>query len=183
MSQLKCSLIKQKVFKSTHKLPGGESNPGLLSDTQRYLPLYYRGLLLSEICCSSFPEAIELFINKTKTFQNTHNLPGGESNPGLLSDSQSYLPLYYRGLVVSEMCCSSFPEPIDMFINKTKGFQNNTSSPRRGIELRSPEWQSEILTTILPRIDAYWDLLQFISWANISWEMFINKTKGFQKHT
>ena len=38
MSQLKCSLIKQKVFKSTHKLPGEKSNPGLLSDSQRYLP-------------------------------------------------------------------------------------------------------------------------------------------------
>ena len=126
MSQLKCSLICQKVFKSKHNLHGEESNLGLLSNSQKYLPPYYQGLLFTEICCSSFPEPTKIFINKTKGFKSTHYLPGGESNPGLLSDSQRYLPLYYRGLVFIEMCCSSFPEPTEMFINKTKGFQKHT---------------------------------------------------------
>ena len=145
LSQLNCSLTKQRAFKNTYNLPGGESNPGLLSDSQRYLPLYYRGLLVNEICCSWSPEPTEMFINKIKSFstadilshagnriplcwltvrdtnhyttedcclatfiavhflsqlncsllkqkafKNTHNLPGGESNPGLLSDSQRY---------------------------------------------------------------------------------------------
>ena len=179
MSQLKCSLIKQKVFKSTHNLPGGESNPGLLSDSQRYLPLYYRGLLFTEICCSSFPEPTKCTLIKQKVFKSTHNLPGGESNPGLLSDSQRYLPLYYRGLLFTDIFCSSFPEPTEMFINKTKGFQKHTKAPRRKIEPRSPEWQSEILTAILPRISVTQYLLQFTEPT----EMFINKTKSFQKHT
>ena len=79
MSQLKCSLIKQKVFKSTHKLPGEKSNPGLLSDSQRYLPLYYRGLLFTEICCSSFHEPTKMYINKTKGFQK-HTLSPRRGN-------------------------------------------------------------------------------------------------------
>ena len=182
LSQLNCTLIKQNVFKSTHNLPGGESNPGLLSDSQRYLPLYYRGLLFTDIFCSSFPEPTEQFINKTKGFQkhtkvprrkiesrspewqletltailpedfcllqylvaihfmsqlkcslikqkvfkSTHKLPGEKSNLGLLSDSQRYLPPYYQGLLFTEICCSSFPEPTKMYINKTKSFQKHT---------------------------------------------------------
>ena len=281
LGQLNCSFINQKAFKNTHNRPGGESNAGRLSDSQRYLPLYYRGLLLTDICCSWSPEPTEMCINKIKSlstadilsphavnrtavswltfadtnhkttencclatfiaihfmsqlnyslikqkvFKSTHNLPGGESNPGLLRDSQRYLPLYYRGLLFSKIYCSSFPEPTEMFINKIKslstadilsragnrtpvfwltvrdtnhytteeccsaafiavhflsqlkcsfnkikGFQKLASSPRRGIEHRCPEWQSQILTTILRRIVVDCDLLQFISWSN--WNVY-----------
>ena len=166
MSQLKCSLIKQKVFKSTQKLPGEIRIPVSWvtgRDTYHYT---------TEDCCLvrfvavHFLSQLSCTLIKQKVFKSTHNLPGGESNPGLLRDSQRYLPLYYRGLLFTDIFCSSFPEPTEQFINKTKGFQKHTKVPRRKIESRSPEWQLETLTAILLRISVTQYLLQFISWAN-----------------
>ena len=207
LSQLNCSLIKPKSFKNTRNLPGGESNPGLLSDSQRYLPLYYRGLLLNEICCSWSPEPTEMFINnikslstadilshavnrtavswltfgdtnhyttedcclatfiavhflsqlkcsliKQKAFKNTRNLPGWESNRSLLSDSQRYLPPYYRRLLLTEICCSWSPEPTEMFINKIKSLSTADILSHAVNRTRCPDWHSEMLTTMLQRI-------------------------------
>ena len=68
-----------------------------------------------------------MFINKTKGFQkHTQKLPGEKSNPGLLSDSQKYLPLFYWGFLLRNIYCNSFHEPTEMFINKTKSFQKHT---------------------------------------------------------
>ncbi len=77
-----------------------------------------------------------------------HVFPVGNLTPGLLSDSQRYLPLYFRGWMFKVinlsfvLVCSIWNDMLD----NTK----RDMAPRRGIEPRSPEWQSEILTTILP---------------------------------
>ena len=112
LNQLKCSLIKLKVLKSTHHLPGGESNPGLLSEVSDTYHYTTEDCCLLRFVAVHFLSQLKCSLIKQKVFKSTHNLPGGESNPGLLSDSQRYLPLYS------------------------------------------------------PRIGVYWDLLQFISWAN-----------------
>ena len=54
-----------------------------------------------------------------------------------------------------------------MFINKITAFQKQTYYPVRGIEPEDPDWQSEILTTILQKISVEQYLLQFISWGNL----------------
>ena len=126
MGQLKCSLIKLKVLRSTHHLPGGESNPGLLSEVRNTYHYTTEDCCLLRFVAVHFLSQLKCSLIKQIVFKSTHNLPGGESNPGLLSDSQRYLPLYYRGFLFTEICCSSFPEPTKMFINKTKGFQKHT---------------------------------------------------------
>ena len=131
MSQLKCSLIKQKVFKSTHKLPGEKSNPGLLSESQKYLPLFYRGFLFTAIFIAiHFMSQLKCSLIKKKVFKRTHNLPGGESNPGLLSDSQRYLPLYYRGLLfTAEFVAVDFLSQLKCSLIKQKVFKSRQKLP------------------------------------------------------
>ena len=108
LSQLKCTLIQQKVFKSTHKIPRREIEPRspewhseILTAILPSISVYWQYVIaihfLSQLKCT---------LIKQKVFKSTHNLPGGDSNPGLLSDSQRYLPLYYRGLLFTDMCYS-----------------------------------------------------------------------------
>ena len=88
MSQLKCSLIKQKVFKSTHNLPGGQSNPGLLSDSQDTYHYTTEDWCLMRFVAVHFLSQLKCSLIKQKVFKSTHKFPGGKSKPGLLSDSQ-----------------------------------------------------------------------------------------------
>ena len=75
-------------------------------------------------------------------------LPGGELNPGVPRDRRGYSPLYYRGTT----CLDFFVDRLspNVVLNKSWSKKDH-SSPRRGIEFRSPAWQAGMLTTIIPR--------------------------------
>lgn len=51
MNRKTLSIVNSKVTKKDILLPGGESNPGLPRDRRGYLPLYYRGVMFTELKC------------------------------------------------------------------------------------------------------------------------------------
>ena len=115
-------------------------------------PLYHRANYVSSISfayrfSAKFPKVFsnELLNQKKSVFLSSP----GNSNRSLACCAWILITILPRNYMFGVLCGPSFTKCV--FSNKILKLKRVYSSPRRGIEFRSPAWQVRILITILPR--------------------------------
>ena len=138
-----------------------------------------------ELCTVSWLVILSRFLSKYKVYDPKII----ESSPRRGIEPRS--PAWQAGILTTilpgtcwdfESCTVSWLVILRRFLSKYKVYDPKIiqSSPRRGIEQRSPAWQAGILTTILPR--TCWDSESSIwSWLVILNRIFLNYKIWIQK--
>ena len=135
--------------KKVHSSPRGELSFGVPRDRRGCSPLYYRGTTLiyrlRTIFQSSFQRCFQMkswtkksvFLSSAGNWTPVSRVIGGDTHHYTTEELHVWISLW---TVFHQM----------WFWTKSWSKKDH-SSPRRGIEFRSPAWQAGMLTTILPR--------------------------------
>ena len=111
------------------------------------LPRYY----VFRSFAHRFSASFQRCLRRNPEVKNFILLLGGELSFGLPRDRPGYSPLYYWGTTFLDRLPTHFSASFQRCFQIKSWTKKVYSSPRRGIEFRSPAWQAGILTTILPK--------------------------------
>ena len=144
----KCGFEQNPEVKKIILLLGGELSFGLQRERRGCSPLYYRGTALVYRLRTIFHQFSKVFSNKILNQNSVFISSAGNWTPAscvIGGDTHHYT---IEELHVSISLWTVFHQ---MWFWTKSWSKKDHSSPRRGIEFRSPAWEAGMLTTILPR--------------------------------